>query len=329
MNILPFPLWLRVIPTRDSDNSYRFAFSRVVPVLVWLILPAVVSAQSGQSVTAPISPQAKKGSRQFAPGIRIDWDNMRVEVDARVVLRDGALELVACSPRTREHESIVAVDARPLNIFQALGLIGLEPGSPAKYVERTQTWSPPRGEALRILVRYEKDGKTLVHPVESWLQEVKTKKPPKKIDWVFSGSQIGDSKRFAADAEGTVVCVVDFESALVSVGQLHSADNELLWLTANTDAIPPIGTKCTLIIQGAGSDGHASDTIYLDLGSVGVLRHDGKPVGPRAVRGWIESGKKVVIRASSSLPTESLNHGLRTLDRAGIARTSYKVLTVD
>lgn len=57
--------------------------------------------------------------------------------------------------------------------------------------------------------------------------------------------------RFGADVEGTVVCVVDFDTALIGVGGLHSADDEQLWLRANPKTIPPRGTKCRLIIAAA------------------------------------------------------------------------------
>jgi len=189
--------------------------------------------------------------KPFAPGVRIDWTKRRVEVDARVVLREGALELFACTPQTREHESILVVHARPLHIFQALGLIGLEPGAPATYDRDKDTWSPPRGQRLSLGVQYTGEGDTHEVPIERWMRSVKTQKPPPPINWVFAGSRTWTDGRFAADPDGTVVGVVDFDTALISVGELHSADNELLWLEANTSEIPPLGAKCTLLIQAA------------------------------------------------------------------------------
>lgn len=294
-----------------------------------LVFPSLAWAQADLAQKTGSQAESKKGPREFAPGVRIDWNKQRVELDARVVLREGPLELLACSPRTREHESIVSVTARPFDILRALGLIGLELGSPARYDEESESWNPPSGNALKISVRYQKDGKTIVEPVERWLQEVKSKKSPQSIDWVFSGSRRTQSGRFAADIDGTVICVVDFESALISVGTLHSADNELLWLSANTQAIPPIGTICTLLIQGVGVDAEEDATIYIDMVSVGMLRRNGNPIAPVSVRGWIDAGKKVVVRLPTSLPTSSVDNGLKTLDRIGIARSSYKIIHVD
>lgn len=191
------------------------------------------------------------GISKFAPGVRIDWKNRRIEVDAKIVFRQGPLELLACSPKTREHESILSVAARPMHIFQAMGLIGLEPGSPASYDEQKNQWQAPRGEALSLLVRYQLDGKTHTITPRSWMREVKTRKPPKHIPWVFAGSQSVADGRFGADFDGTIVCVVDFETALICPGVLHSADNDALWLEADPDAIPPLKTPCTLLIESA------------------------------------------------------------------------------
>lgn len=216
--------------------------------------PPSSSAVTGQPARPTSSPASSKGDqpRPFAHGVSIDWPNRTVEVQGKVVLREGPLELLACSPRTREHESIIMVNARPMHIFQALGLIGLEPGAAMRFDEKSDTWSPPRGQALDLRIRYRaKTGERIV-PATAWLRDVKTKQPPRSIPWVFAGSEILEDGRFAADPEGTVVCVVDFFSALIAVGTLHSADNELLWLEANSDAVPPLGTECTLLIRAAG-----------------------------------------------------------------------------
>jgi hypothetical protein len=196
---------------------------------------------------------ATDGKKSFAPGVRIDWKSRMIEVDARVVFRDGPLELFACSPQTREHESVLSVNARPWHIFQAMGLIGLEPGTPVTHNAATDQWHPPRGERIRLAVRYSEGSRLRTVPAERWLRQTESGKTPEGIDWVFAGSRTWSDGRFGADIDGSVACVVDFETALIAVGDLHTADNELLWLEANTAEIPPIGTRCTLLISAGGS----------------------------------------------------------------------------
>lgn len=228
------------------------------------------------SPAEPATTGVKKRPAEFAPGVRIDWSDRAIEVDGVVVLREGPLELFACSPRTREHESIVAVKARPMHVFQAMGLIGLEPGSPVRYDHHQDRPIPPRGETLELSVRYGSHDSARVVPLEAWILDVSSRKPPERIEWVFAGSRTSGDGRFGADADGTVICVVDFETALITVGALHTSANEQLWLTANTEAIPPLDTPCTLLIRSAQPAAHV-----IELATDGEARLNG--AGPVAV----------------------------------------------
>ena len=57
------------------------------------------------------------GAKPFMPGVRINWQDREVEVAGVVVLREGMLALFASSPGTREHESIVRINARPMHVY--------------------------------------------------------------------------------------------------------------------------------------------------------------------------------------------------------------------
>jgi hypothetical protein len=138
-----------------------------------------------------------------------------------------------------------------MHVFQAMGLIGIEPGSPMGYDETAEKWFPPTGDPLRVQVGYLAGDTPRVEPIEAWLRGVETQLPPGSLPWVFAGSRTLEDGEFAADDEGTVLCVVDFDTALITVGALHSADNEELWLEANTDAIPPVGTPVVIEIRRA------------------------------------------------------------------------------
>ncbi len=206
-------------------------------------------AVSPVSVSPSVEPASQ--AKPFAPGVRINWQERAVEFDVEIVLRRGPLELLACSPRTREHESILRVRAQPMHIFQAMGLIGLEPGLPLHYDENHDRWIAPTGESLELEVCCRDGEQDSFAPVERWLLDVRRGRPPERLDWVFAGSRTFDNGRFGADVDGTVICVVDFDTALIGLGSLHTADNEGLWLAANTEAIPPAGSSCTLLIRSA------------------------------------------------------------------------------
>jgi hypothetical protein len=190
----------------------------------------------------------------FQPGVRIDYPHRQVEADGRVVLREGLLELFACSPGTREYESIVCLDARPVAIYQALGLLGLQPGRPLSLDAAGQV-IPADGQPIRIDVRYPEGGRPRTLPAEAWMRRTGDRAALEPLQWVFAGSfPVGPGttpgrSSLAADEEGTIVAVVDFESAVIALARPHSASNAELWLEPNTPAIPPVGTRCTLIFR--------------------------------------------------------------------------------
>jgi len=268
-----------------------------------------------------------KKPADFAPGVRIDWSARAVEVDGVIVLREGPLELFACSPRTREHESIIAVKARPMHVFQAMGLIGLEPGSPVRYDAECDRPIPPRGETLDLAVRYGTGDEARVIPLETWMLDVSRRRPPEPIEWVFAGSRTFDNGRFGADADGTVICVVDFDTALIAVGSLHTADNEQLWLTANTEAIPPIDTPCTILIRSA-----RPPAIVVELTSDGKATLDGgKPIAVPALLDELtrqaKNGvrRKLTVNVGSGVPAATVAKLVSRITDLGWARETIEV----
>jgi hypothetical protein len=249
--------------------------------------------------------------------VRIDWLRMQVELSARVVLREGSLELFACSPHTREHESVVAVEGRPWHVYQALGLIGLEPGQPVTYDDRHARWLPATGDRVEIRVRYRTPEGPHVADISDWMINAKTNQRVPPQEWVFCGSRRFGQGTFGADADGTVVCVVDFSTALIGLAEPHSADNALLWVVANTEQIPPQGTQCTLLIRAAGpvllvdclgSNRFRVDDQPLDAGGLAALIHE------RLER---DEGLRVTVRALPGGPANAGPEAVETIRAAG------------
>src|SRR5690606_38100667 len=118
------------------------------------------------------------------PGIRFDWSRREVLADATVVLREGLIELFACSPRQREHEAIVRMEARPLHLYQALGLIGIRPGHPIRFNEQDEI-ETATGDAVEIEIRYEREGRTVQEPIEHWMRFQNTDRSPGRLPWIF------------------------------------------------------------------------------------------------------------------------------------------------
>lgn len=226
--------------------------SRCLPVCI-----AISVWPLGLSLCSCTQPHAAAASAarivDFVPGVRIDYRVPQVEVDSEVILRRGQLELFAYSkaPVPKEHESILLTNVPAESIYQALGLIGLTPGRPMWYDAGTETVHPATGDPVDVSVRYLSGGKSVEVPACAWMLDLHTRQPMKPVAWVFAGSRRASNGTFQANVEGTIVTVVDFDSAVLALPESHTSSDADLWLVANTEAIPPVGTKVILLLRPA------------------------------------------------------------------------------
>ncbi|MCB9863863.1 MAG: hypothetical protein H6820_10950 [Phycisphaerales bacterium] len=220
--------------------------------------PANANTRMGPSTaTRPADPpastvEATKPRRiEYKPGITLDYAKLQVEIDAQVILRRGELELFAWSkaPVPKEHETILVVDAKPSDVYAALGLIGLTPGTPPHFDAQTKMPIPATGDRVDVFVRYRKNNRDVEHSICDWAIDKSRDQPLTRRAWVFCGSHPTENGTFAADIEGTLVTVVDFPTSLLSLAETHSESNADLWLVANRDAIPDEGTPVKLILR--------------------------------------------------------------------------------
>lgn len=262
----------------------------------------------------------------YATGVRIDWRHRVVEVDAKVCLTRGPLELLLCSPNTREHESIFVTPARPVHVYEALGLIGLTPGKPVHYDENGERWVPPTGESVEISVECTgSESKSISHFVKAIGEDA----GPISPTWVFAGSKRFPDGRLGADPEGTIIAVVDFETAIVAPSSLHSDSNEALWLEAKPSTIPKIGTEC-VVRFAAAQDLHTSLRLRVTAG--GGLERDGKVVpADEVVRllreegSGVGAGRRVVLVPDPDATRTQIRVAVAKLVEAGVERDRIEV----
>jgi hypothetical protein len=299
-------------------------------VVALLALCAACAAQTTgprATATAPASRATTRpsGPRPYQPGVWIDWSTRQVLLAGQVVLRTGDLELFACAAGSKEHESILSLSARPLHVFEALGLLGFEPGHPPCYDTVRKKVIPAQGERLDILVRWNEDHQDRTVPIEHWMRD-RNNAVPGPIDWVFAGSMRLEDGRLMADLEGTVLCVVDFDGPIIAVAASHSADNADLWLAANTDRIPPVGTPVTLIVQAA------RPRLVFQVDRFGRLRQAGQP---SSLREWVQGarlaaatppGAVACLQYDPALPDVQVRQLARVLLQAGLADVTLQTI---
>lgn len=176
----------------------------------------------------------------------VDNTNKHVLLGGRICFREGALEFFACIRGSKEHESIVAVNALASTAHLGLLTIGLEPGKPVQ-------WDPEyvaaTGPSLRIDVIWLEDGEQFERPAREMVYNAREKKPL-DVDWVFGGSYFfvdpeTNQQYYMADG-GEFISVSNFRSATIDLPIESTSAEDWLLFTARTDMIPPLGTPVLL-----------------------------------------------------------------------------------
>ena len=256
--------------------------------------------------------------------MRIAWRKHAVGVSGRVVFREGVLEYLACYPG-KEHESVVRLDGRAEHALLAMGLIGLRPGTPPRWNEKTQHFNPPTGDLVDVRIWWRAAGTWHQADGFDWLQEYEFGRPPIARPWVFTGSRRLRGGGVAADQMGDGLAVVDKPDALLNLSRSHTASNADLWCVANTKAIPPLHTPVWVVVQPA-----TARTWRFRADFRGALYVNDRLVTPNDAADLIRlsrrlsPGAPVVIHAQDTLRCD-MDRLRRTLLGAGVERSWVRI----
>ncbi|MEI6084199.1 MAG: YdjY domain-containing protein [Verrucomicrobiota bacterium] len=184
------------------------------------------------------------GEEVRLPGLRIvGGDKKSVELTGKVAQTNSILEFLTVEPGGRDYESLLTVDCKPSALKFGLLLIGCDEGE-------------TNGSPLTIDVEWQAAGKAHRSPVESWLIDRHTGKPPVKLAFFLSGSGFvpdlfTTNKLFQADVEQAHIALWWQPSILINVhgesGNPYRDDAQ--GFEANPQVVPPIGTPIKLILR--------------------------------------------------------------------------------
>jgi len=176
------------------------------------------------------------GTTVRLPGLVIhDVASPYLEAAGKVSRTNDLLEFIAVEPLGRDYESLLTLDCKPSAFRYAIELIGGD-----------------TGKVVNVEIEY----KNKRVPVERWLIDRKTKKPPTSLRWVFSGSCFGrnpvtDQPVFLADAEQAHIALWWQSSIVVNLaddrGNPYKSDDQ--GFDVNPAVVPPVGAPVKLIIR--------------------------------------------------------------------------------
>lgn len=200
---------------------------------------------------------------ELLPGVRMNAAARWVEFDGFVPIDvndpdapDVYLELLVCSPDTREHEALVVTSVTPSHLHAGLLAIGLEPGRPGSFRidGREVVAVDPIGPTVEVLVKIE--GGSAFVPLLAWTKhrDRGTSLLDDGAAMLFAGSRMVTRQGrewYDADGAGTIIGLTTFGGEVVSLSTTISPEAgvaEPVWL-ADNDLVPPFGTPVTVRVQ--------------------------------------------------------------------------------
>jgi hypothetical protein len=191
---------------------------------------------------------AKRLSKEF--DVWLDPKQNAVLVDGQISLREGWLEMFACTRNTKEHESIVSANTRAQPVHAGLLAVGAEPGHPVQYEPE---FKPATGDEIEVTVYWiDEKGKEHTARAQDWIKNIRTGKAMTH-PFVFAGSSFWKDpetgKQYYQAEQGELICVSNFGTAMLDIPVQSSRSNEALEFEAFTERIPPLGAPVRLILK--------------------------------------------------------------------------------
>ncbi len=163
--------------------------------------------------------------------------------EINIATDDTIIEFFACGTLGKSHESILILDAEPIFLFIALGLLDLEPGRNLNVVGDPHE---PKGSFLDISVEWDQGENVVSHSARELVWNAITGQPMQKTHWVFTGGRLINNQ-LTSQLYHNIIAVYRDPDSLINNPLPGGTDDRTY--RVNTDKIPPKGTKINLIIR--------------------------------------------------------------------------------
>ena len=175
--------------------------------------------------------------------VQVDAGTKTMSVSGWVNQVWGAIELLACGPGGKTHESAFVLQCNPADMQAGLLLLGLKPGTPPTGLGQGQ----PKGTELDIWVDWLEGSTARSLRAESFVVNVENDRQPlPETPWIFTGS-VFEEGEFKALAEESLIVTYWDPWAIINLPLPCGSNDEIL--SVNTNCIPPLKTPVTFRIR--------------------------------------------------------------------------------
>jgi len=253
-------------PDECSARSDRRRWSRDAKCGAALLCALVAAACSGPSAADPAAPAAQGAAKPVAApesesekalrellsgmGVRYLRAERRLEVAGWVNMQRGLVEVFACAPEGKTHESVVVLDCVPSGLHAGLLALGLEPGEPVE-IGTDGSYRQPTGAKVEIHVAWTTiDGVEKRCRAEEWVWDQKHERAMEPAAWIFAGSFLqkasadAASETYAANYVKSLVTTYHDASSVLENPWQDGVDDTVYY--SNERVVPPVGTPITV-----------------------------------------------------------------------------------
>ena len=163
--------------------------------------------------------------------------------EINIVGGDANIEFFACGKLGKTHESILIVDAEPIYILTALGVLDFTPGMNLSVEGDPRT---PTGAPVDIWVEWNQGDEVVSRRARELVWNAFTEQPMQNTPWIFTGGRLKNNQ-FTAQLFHNIVAVYRDPDSLFNHPLPTGTDDRTY--RVNTDVIPPKGTKVKIIIR--------------------------------------------------------------------------------
>jgi hypothetical protein len=228
----------------------RFCARAVFVFVSFFVASAPTASHPQAEKSAPpgdtLPPVTKISDNVFRIGkLVVDGNTREVSLPGWVNMREGVIELLACSPKGKTHESVLVFDVEPYHLQVALLLIGLEAKGGLEYQGDPRT---PEGDPIDIFVEWadSASGERRSCRAEDLVYNVKDGEPMTHTHWIFAGSRVLDGV-FAAQVDGSLVTTYHDPNTIIDNPLPTGSDDT--YYEANRMVLPPPGTAVQVKIK--------------------------------------------------------------------------------
>ena len=217
------------------------------------------AAQSAAPATAAeAAPPEPRGLVQLLSemGVEFDRAHERLVVRGWVNMQEGLVEVFACAPEGKTHESVLVLDCLPSGLHGGLLALGLAAGQPVE-LGTGDEYRAPEGDRVRIRVAWTDEGGVEREArAEDWVWDDSRQDVMPPGGWIFAGSfwqpvsNDPSQSTYAANYVKSLVTTYHDASSILENPQLGGMDDTLYF--ANPRAVPAVGTPVRCIFEAAG-----------------------------------------------------------------------------